>query len=172
MNQRLVPPIDGRLISLGRFNFEKTGQSFVIVSNERTDGHVIADAVQFIPVDAVAEAPAKDATGGTPGNAPANRVREVEADLLYGEGISREGDLLDMGVSNNVIEKTGSWYSFRGERIGQGRDNTRIFLKENKEIAARIEKEVLAKAGIGPKDATASKEAAKEASSSKKRAVA
>jgi recombination protein RecA len=60
-------------------------------------------------------------------------------DLLYGEGISREGDLLDLGVAHSVVEKSGSWFSFAGERIGQGRENSRTFLKENRETADRID---------------------------------
>ena len=65
--------------------------------------------------------------------------REAEFDILYGEGTSREGDLLDVGVEQNLIEKSGSWFSFQGERIGQGRDNARAFLKENPEVSARID---------------------------------
>jgi recombination protein RecA len=78
--------------------------------------------------------------------------REVEADLLYGEGISRESDLLDLGVANNVIEKTGSWYSFRGERIGQGRENARSFLKEHTDAFGSIENELRRKMGIAGRD--------------------
>jgi recombination protein RecA len=74
--------------------------------------------------------------------------REAEVDLLYGEGISREGDLLDLGVANNVIEKSGSWMSFKGERIGQGRENARAFLKENPAIAQRIDAEIRAALGL------------------------
>jgi recombination protein RecA len=65
--------------------------------------------------------------------------REAEFDILYGEGASREGDLLDTGVKENLIEKNGSWFSFRGERIGQGRDNAREFLKAHPELAAAID---------------------------------
>jgi recombination protein RecA len=65
--------------------------------------------------------------------------REAEFDILYGEGTSREGDLLDVGVQNSVIEKSGSWFSYRGERIGQGRDNARTFLKEHPELTLRLD---------------------------------
>jgi recombination protein RecA len=58
---------------------------------------------------------------------------------MYGEGISKEGDMLDMAVERNLVEKSGAWYSFEGERIGQGRENVKSFLKENKDIAAKIE---------------------------------
>jgi len=74
--------------------------------------------------------------------------REVEFDLLYGEGISREGDLLDLATSNNLVEKSGSWYSFRGERIGQGRENARSYLKENRTVFASLEGELRKKMGM------------------------
>jgi recombination protein RecA len=72
-------------------------------------------------------------------NKVAAPFKEAEVDLLFGEGISREGDLLDLGVAHNIIEKSGSWFSFAGERLGQGRDNSRTFLKENRETANRID---------------------------------
>src|ERR1700758_2302628 len=68
--------------------------------------------------------------------------REAEFDILYGEGTSREGDLLDVGVQNSIIEKSGSWFSYRGERIGQGRDNARTFLKEHPELASRLDQDL------------------------------
>jgi recombination protein RecA len=68
--------------------------------------------------------------------------REAEFDILYGEGISREGDLIDLGVGQNLIEKSGSWYSFRGERIGQGRENARQFLRDNPATRDAIELEL------------------------------
>ena len=68
--------------------------------------------------------------------------REAEFDILYGEGTSREGDLLDVGVQNSVIEKSGSWFSYRGERIGQGRDNARNFLKEHPELTLRLDQDL------------------------------
>jgi recombination protein RecA len=74
--------------------------------------------------------------------------REVEVDLLYGEGISREGDLIDLGTANSMIDKSGSWYSFRGERIGQGRENARTFLKEHPELFVTLESELRKKMGI------------------------
>src|SRR3974390_2833035 len=64
-------------------------------------------------------------------NKVAAPFREAEFDILYGEGISKEGDLIDLGVAQNLVEKSGSWYSYNGERIGQGRDNARQFLKDN-----------------------------------------
>jgi recombination protein RecA len=65
--------------------------------------------------------------------------REAEFDILYGEGASKEGDLLDTGVKENLIEKSGSWFSFKGERLGQGRENAREFLKTHPELAAAID---------------------------------
>src|SRR6266699_122912 len=72
-------------------------------------------------------------------NKVAAPFREAEFDILYGEGISREGDLVDLGVEKGVLEKSGTWISFGGERMGQGRENARIFLKENKDIRDKLE---------------------------------
>jgi recombination protein RecA len=82
-------------------------------------------------------------------NKVAAPFREAEFDILYGEGISREGDVLDLGVANNIVEKSGAWYSYAGDRIGQGRENTRNFLKENKDIFAKMDAEVRKKLNIG-----------------------
>jgi recombination protein RecA len=68
--------------------------------------------------------------------------REAEVDILYGEGISREGDLLDVGVSQSLVEKSGSWFSYKGERIGQGRENARNYLKEHLELRDRLDMEL------------------------------
>jgi recombination protein RecA len=72
-------------------------------------------------------------------NKVAAPFREAEFDILYGEGISREGDLIDLGVDKGVIEKSGTWMSYSGERMGQGRENVRIFLRDNKDIRDKIE---------------------------------
>jgi recombination protein RecA len=82
-------------------------------------------------------------------NKVAAPFREAEFDILYGEGISKEGDVLDLAVTHNVVEKSGAWYSFGGERIGQGRENTRGFLKENKDIYAKIDSELRKRLSIG-----------------------
>ena len=86
-------------------------------------------------------------------NKTAAPFREAEFDILYGEGISREGDVLDLGVLHNIVEKSGSWFSYAGERMGQGRENTRSFLKENRDIYARLEADVRKALGLtgGPK---------------------
>ncbi len=82
-------------------------------------------------------------------NKVAAPFREAEFDILYGEGISREGDVLDLAVANAIVEKSGSWFSYSGERIGQGRENVRQFLKEHRDIFTRIDAELRAKLGMG-----------------------
>src|SRR6201993_5076946 len=82
-------------------------------------------------------------------NKVAAPFREAEFDILYGEGISREGDVLDLAVNNNIVEKSGAWYSYGGERIGQGRENVRTYLKDNKETFAKIDTELRQKLKIG-----------------------
>ena len=84
-------------------------------------------------------------------NKVASPFREAEFDILYGEGASREGDLIDLGVARNLVEKSGSWFSYKGERIGQGRDNARIFLKDHPEAAQRLDEELRQALGLTPK---------------------
>jgi recombination protein RecA len=72
----------------------------------------------------------------------------VEFDILYGHGISKLGELVDLGVKAEVVDKSGSWYSFESERIGQGRENARQFLADNPDISARIENAIRANAGL------------------------
>jgi len=81
-------------------------------------------------------------------NKVAAPFREAEFDILYGEGISREGDLIDLAVNNNILEKSGSWFSYKGERIGQGRENARQFLKDNKDTMAKLDTEVRKALGL------------------------
>ncbi len=78
-------------------------------------------------------------------NKVAPPFKQVEFDLLYGEGISREGEIIDLGVKQGIVEKAGAWYSYNGDRIGQGKDNVRKFLKENPAIAVDIEAQIRAK---------------------------
>jgi len=81
-------------------------------------------------------------------NKVAAPFREAEFDILYGEGISLEGDLLDFGVTHNIVEKSGTWLSFGGERIGQGRENARLFLKEHADVRAKLESALRKKLGL------------------------
>ena len=82
-------------------------------------------------------------------NKVAAPFRDAEFDILYGEGISREGDALDIAVANGIVDKSGAWYSYQGERIGQGRENVRGFLKENRDIFQKIDADIRKKLGIG-----------------------
>ncbi|MFL5446663.1 MAG: recombinase RecA, partial [Myxococcales bacterium] len=81
-------------------------------------------------------------------NKVAPPFREVEFDILYGQGISREGDLLDLAVENNIVEKSGAWFSYGGERIGQGRENARDFLKLHPEMLKDVEARLYEKFGV------------------------
>src|SRR5690606_21021099 len=72
-------------------------------------------------------------------NKVAPPFKQVEFDILYGEGISREGEIIDMGVKLAIVDKSGAWYSYNGDRIGQGKDNVRQFLRDNPDLAADIE---------------------------------
>ena len=90
-------------------------------------------------------------------NKVAAPFREAEFDILYGEGISREGDLLDLGVVHRVVEKSGAWYAFDGERLGQGRENVRQFLKDNTDIRQEIETRLRQGLGLPVPDASATK---------------
>src|SRR6201996_1160475 len=85
-------------------------------------------------------------------NKVAAPFRDAEFDILYGEGISREGDVLDLAVLHNIVDKAGAWYSYQGERIGQGRENVRAYLKENKDTFARVDAELRKKLGIKASD--------------------
>src|SRR5690606_428446 len=81
-------------------------------------------------------------------NKVAPPFKQVEFDIMYGEGVSKTGELVDLGVKAGIVEKSGAWYSYGGERIGQGRENTKLFLKENPKVAASIEKAIRASAGL------------------------
>ena len=84
-------------------------------------------------------------------NKVAPPFREVEFDILYGEGISRTGDVLDLSVDRGIVDKSGAWFSYCGDRIGQGRENSRIFLNEHPTMLAEIEAKLLEQCGLGPK---------------------
>ena len=81
-------------------------------------------------------------------NKVASPFREAEFDIIYGEGVSKEGDLLDLGVAQNLVEKSGSWFSYKGDRIGQGRENARQFLKDNQDIRQSIDTELRKALGL------------------------
>jgi recombination protein RecA len=88
-------------------------------------------------------------------NKVAPPFHECEFDIMYGEGISREGDLLDLAVNNGIVEKSGAWFSYSGERLGQGRENVKNLLKENTEMYDRIEHDVKVKLGLLAAEAAA-----------------
>jgi recombination protein RecA len=88
-------------------------------------------------------------------NKVASPFREAEFDIIYGEGISKEGDLLDLAAAQNVVEKSGSWYSYKGDRIGQGRDNARQFLKDNADIRQNVDTELRKALGLNKQDGVA-----------------
>jgi recombination protein RecA len=81
-------------------------------------------------------------------NKVAPPFKEAEFDILYGEGVSREGEIIDLGVANKIVDKSGAWYAYSGEKIGQGKDNSREFLRENPDIAREIENKVRAALGV------------------------
>jgi len=81
-------------------------------------------------------------------NKVAPPFKEVEFDIMYGSGISREGDLVDLASQENILEKSGAWYSFSGERIGQGRENAKDYLRDHPEVAKDVERRVLEKFGL------------------------
>jgi recombination protein RecA len=105
-------------------------------------------------------------------NKVAAPFREAEFDVMYGEGISREGDVLDLGALHEIVEKSGAWYSYKGERIGQGRENTKQFLKDNKDIMAKLEADVRKKLGIATPMVATPEPAAEPAKHEAKSAVA
>jgi recombination protein RecA len=83
-------------------------------------------------------------------NKVAPPFRQAEFDILYGQGISKEGSLLDVGVDVGLIKKSGAWFTYEGDQLGQGRENARNFLRDNPELAREIEEKVKAQLGIGP----------------------
>ena len=85
--------------------------------------------------------------------------RQAEFDILYGEGISREGEIIELGVIHKLVEKSGAWYAYNGERIGQGKDNAREYLKEHPEMAREIENRIRAEVGVAEQQAAVAAEA-------------
>lgn len=90
-------------------------------------------------------------------NKMAPPFREAQFDIIYGVGISREGDLIDCGVEEGLIEKTGTWYSYKGERLGQGRENVKKLLQENEKLASQLDREIRRKVGLLPEEKAAEK---------------
>jgi recombination protein RecA len=86
-------------------------------------------------------------------NKVAPPFKQAGFDILYGEGISREGEIVDLGAEHNIIEKSGAWYSYNGDRIGQGKDNAREYLRERPELALEIENRIRAKLGVADRAA-------------------
>jgi recombination protein RecA len=101
-------------------------------------------------------------------NKVAPPFRECEFDIMYGEGVSREGDVLDLAAAQRVIEKSGAWFSYRGDRLGQGRENAKLALRENPDILKRIENEVKVKLGMAVAQEKTEPAAAKAAAADKK----
>jgi recombination protein RecA len=133
---------------------EKIGVMFG--SNEVTTGGRALKFYSSVRMEIRRELPIKDGDQ-TVGNRTKVKVvknklappfRIAEFDIIYGEGISREGDLIDLGTQHNVIEKSGAWFSFKDTRLGQGRENVKRFLKENADIAGEIEEQVRAKLNL------------------------
>jgi recombination protein RecA len=92
-------------------------------------------------------------------NKVAPPFKQAEFDIIYGEGISREGGLIDLGVEQSIVRKSGAWYTYEGDQLGQGKENARNFLKDNPDLADEIEKKIKEKLGVGPKVDAATEEA-------------
>lgn len=105
-------------------------------------------------------------------NKMAPPFRQIEFDIMYGEGISKLGELIDLGVTANIVDKAGSWFSYDGQRVGQGRENVKNFLRENPEVADKLEKQIRAHAGLIADDMLAGPESAKDAAESAAEEVA
>ena len=95
-------------------------------------------------------------------NKMAPPFREAQFDIIFGEGISTEGDLIDCGVDTGVVEKTGTWYSYKGERLGQGKENVKKLLKENTKMAEQLDKEIRQVVGLLPEEKTKEKDTSPE----------
>ena len=87
-------------------------------------------------------------------NKVAPPFKQAEFDILYGEGISREGEIIELGVIHKIVDKSGAWYAYNGEKIGQGKDNSREYLKEHPEVAQEIEAKIRAAVGVKGKPST------------------
>jgi recombination protein RecA len=83
-------------------------------------------------------------------NKVAPPFKQAEFDIMYGQGISREGGLIDVGVEAGLVRKAGAWYTYEGDQLGQGKENSRSFLRDNPDLANELEKKILEKLGVGP----------------------
>jgi recombination protein RecA len=83
-------------------------------------------------------------------NKVAPPFKQAEFDIMYGKGISREGGLIDVGVEAGLVRKAGAWYTYEGDQLGQGKENSRQFLTDNPDLANELEKRILEKLGVGP----------------------
>src|SRR5699024_7652628 len=92
-------------------------------------------------------------------NKMAPPFKQAEFDILYGKGISREGGLIDLGVEHGIVRKSGAWYTYEGDQLGQGKENSRKFLVDNPELAVEVERKILAKLGIGVDNGEATQDA-------------
>jgi len=102
-------------------------------------------------------------------NKVAPPFREAEFDIMYGEGISKEGDLLDLATNNRVVEKSGAWFSYKGERLGQGRENAKQTMKDNPETRRKIETDVKKALGLPVREEVAAPEQKKAAAATEKK---
>ena len=102
-------------------------------------------------------------------NKMAPPFKQVEFDIMYGEGVSKVGELIDLGVKANVVEKSGAWFSYDSQRIGQGRENAKQFLKDNPDIAAKIEAQVRQNSGVVAEAILAGEEAARTMTTTRRR---
>ena len=105
-------------------------------------------------------------------NKVAPPFKQAEFDILYGEGISREGEIVDLGVLHKLVEKSGAWYAYKGEKIGQGKDNARLYLKEHPEIAIEIENKIREAVGVAAVNSAAAAEAQSAAKGSSPKGAA
>ena len=82
-------------------------------------------------------------------NKMAPPFKQAEFDIIYGQGISREGSIIDMGVEHGIVRKSGAWYTYEGDQLGQGKENARMFMRDNPDLANEVEKKILEKLGVG-----------------------
>jgi len=138
---------------------EKVGVMFG--SPETTPGGKALKFYASVRIDIRRREAIKDSTGQVIGNHVKTKIvknkvappfAEAEFDIMYGEGISKAGELIDLGAASDIVQKSGAWYSFDGERIGQGRENVKTFLREHPELMNEIERRVLHHHGVAQRN--------------------